>query len=436
MFDEYAYPRGAAVLHILRTSLGEDKWWKGINHYLVKFAHQPVETEDFRKAMEEATGERLGWFFDEWLYKMGHPVFQVTKNFNPATSTLEITVRQEQKPDPAWQYPQETFFRVPVEIELVVNAKPRIEKVMIEAQAEQTFSFKVEAPPEIVDFDYGNTLIKQLTFLKPIAELIHQLRNDPDSMGRMWALGQLSATLRSSTGTPEDRSAIVNAISVAVRNDRFWGMRAEAAGALSGINDEYVQGALAAAAFDADPHVRLRAIASLSSTHHPASVPVYEKALMDRSYGVIRQASLTLGRSKAPAAYDELVELLGQPSWRNQVRASALAGLTELGDARAVEAGLRYIVPGNEPSVRVAAARLLGSLGKDDPRVIPLLTQLLISGAEDSNVELIVAAGSALPKGDPRTAQAFDDAKVKAAGNQNVRDILDRLATQRAGGKL
>ena len=52
VFDVYAYPRGGAVLHMLRKTLGDDNWWRAINHYLNKYAHQPVETEQFRIAIE------------------------------------------------------------------------------------------------------------------------------------------------------------------------------------------------------------------------------------------------------------------------------------------------------------------------------------------------------------------------------------------------
>src|SRR5579885_808311 len=59
VFDTYAYPRGGAVLHMLRQQLGERDWWRAINHYLTKYAHQPVETEQFRIAIEEATGRSM-----------------------------------------------------------------------------------------------------------------------------------------------------------------------------------------------------------------------------------------------------------------------------------------------------------------------------------------------------------------------------------------
>src|SRR2546421_6844367 len=103
---------------MLRTYLGEDNWWRSINHYLNKYANQPVETAQFRIAIEEATGQSMDWFFDEWLYRMGHPVFQITKTYDQATKTLSLKVVQKQQLDPHSQYPQVQFFQTPVDIEI------------------------------------------------------------------------------------------------------------------------------------------------------------------------------------------------------------------------------------------------------------------------------------------------------------------------------
>ena len=71
MFDGMTYAKGGSVLHMLRGLLGDDAWWKGIRGYVAKHKFQVVETDDFRKAMEEASGKDLKWFFDQWLYKAG-----------------------------------------------------------------------------------------------------------------------------------------------------------------------------------------------------------------------------------------------------------------------------------------------------------------------------------------------------------------------------
>ena len=55
-FDVYAYQRGGAVLHMLRFVLGDEAWWKAINHYLKTNALKNVETTQLKIAIEEATG--------------------------------------------------------------------------------------------------------------------------------------------------------------------------------------------------------------------------------------------------------------------------------------------------------------------------------------------------------------------------------------------
>ena len=77
MFDGVTYSKGACVLHTLRGLLGDVAWWKGIRAYVAAHKFQVVETDDFRKAMETASGKDLKWFFDQWVYKAGHPELKV-----------------------------------------------------------------------------------------------------------------------------------------------------------------------------------------------------------------------------------------------------------------------------------------------------------------------------------------------------------------------
>src|SRR5262249_22760748 len=67
MFDGVTYSKGACVLHALRGLLGDQTWWKGIRQYVAAHKAGVVETDDFRNAMEAASGKELKWFFDQWL---------------------------------------------------------------------------------------------------------------------------------------------------------------------------------------------------------------------------------------------------------------------------------------------------------------------------------------------------------------------------------
>ena len=99
MFDGMTYAKGGCVLHMLRGLLGDEAWWKGIRAYVAKHKFQVVETDDFRKAMEEASGKDLKWFFDQWLYKAGHPELKVRWHYEDADKTVRVKVEQTQKLD-------------------------------------------------------------------------------------------------------------------------------------------------------------------------------------------------------------------------------------------------------------------------------------------------------------------------------------------------
>jgi aminopeptidase N len=63
------YQKGAYALHQLRELLGDTTFWAGIRRYTTEHFGRSVTTQDFRAAMEQASGTDLGAFFDRWVYK-------------------------------------------------------------------------------------------------------------------------------------------------------------------------------------------------------------------------------------------------------------------------------------------------------------------------------------------------------------------------------
>jgi aminopeptidase N len=427
VFDTYAYPRGAAVLHMLRTWLGEDNWWRAINHYLTKYAHQPVDTEQFRIAIEEATGQSMDWFFDEWLYRMGHPVFQVTKKYDAASKQLTLFVKQTQKPDLEWQYPQVGLFQTPVDIELVVSGTARVERVTIEPREEQSFTFAADSEPQLVNFDYGNTIIKEVDFQKSTKELVFQASRDQDVAGRIWALSQLTQRLNQQGTAAAERDMITTQVAETLQNDKFWAMRLEAATALTS-SAEVARRALTAAVKDPDARVRAKVITSLAISKDSTLTPIYLEALHDRSYAVIRAAALALGQTKHAEAYPALAKLLGEPSWRDSIKISALNGLTELADSRALDAGLKYSAKNNSPAVRAAALKLTGAAGKEDARAFATLSKELSDATAKGDFTVASGAAEGLAKlGDPRGLTLFEEILKKPEISAQLRTTLTQI---------
>src|SRR5262249_10420598 len=95
-FDSHAYQKGALVLHTLRRHLGDEAFFQGIRHYLTKYRHSPVDSHDFCNAMTEGTGANLEPFFDQWVFKPGHPVLDYSWTWDEEKKEVVLTVKQLQ----------------------------------------------------------------------------------------------------------------------------------------------------------------------------------------------------------------------------------------------------------------------------------------------------------------------------------------------------
>src|SRR5262249_44946329 len=156
LFDTYAYQKGAATLSMLRFVLGDDAFFKGISHYVEKYQWQNVQTQQFVAAIEESTGQNIQWFIDEWVYKMGHPEFEITSTYDDGAKTVNLRVKQAQKPDnrqPWFQEPD--FYTTPVDIAITTASGEKVHRVLIDAR-EKTFTIPVDSKPLIINFDRGN----------------------------------------------------------------------------------------------------------------------------------------------------------------------------------------------------------------------------------------------------------------------------------------
>ncbi len=441
VFDAYAYPTGGAVLHMLRKHLGDELFFKSLNHYLLSNAHQPVQTEQLRIAIEQTTGQSMDWFFDEWLHKMGHPLFEISDNYDDAAKKLTLNVKQTQKIDPNNAYPQTEFFQTFVDIEI----DNQIKRVWIEPKAENIFTFDVASRPKLINFDYESPLIKELKFEKPTDELVYQLQNDKDVLGRLWAMNELSA--REKTDDAE-KSKITAALNQTVTKDTFWAVRRDAirllvTTAATGSrkrNQQIIEGpnlepatlnALTTAAKDTNSLVRAAAIEVLGALNDPQKADIYLAALNDQSYGVIDAASIALANTKDARSYNALVKLVNTDSWKDHVRLAGLQGLAVLGDKRAVDLGFKYADKSYPANVQNVALGMLAASGKGDARIYPLLMNNFKTALKNKDFQGIFGGLQNFIKlGDPRGQEAFDLAKAQFKDQQNFLAFVSRIEAE------
>ena len=83
MFDARAYPKGAWVLHMLRSELGDETFFGALHAYYLACRGRSVVTTDFVAAVEQHSKQKLGWFFDQWLDRIGCPELKVARDAGP-----------------------------------------------------------------------------------------------------------------------------------------------------------------------------------------------------------------------------------------------------------------------------------------------------------------------------------------------------------------
>src|SRR5688500_2482330 len=164
IFDHHLYEKGGRVLHMLRNVLGDDAFWRTLRHYLTKHRHGSVETRDLARAVEEATGRVLDWFFSQWVIEgAGHPDLTINHAWDPEARIATVTVKQTQKVEgktPLFRLPTLVRFRtggvadhdVPIEI----------------TEERHVFHVPLAGEPVQAIFDPGRTLLAHLEVDKPL----------------------------------------------------------------------------------------------------------------------------------------------------------------------------------------------------------------------------------------------------------------------------
>ena len=77
LLNANAYQKGSWVLHMLRASLGDEVFFRGIKNYYEAHKNATASSEDLRVALEKASGRNLRSFFARWVYDSGHPQYEL-----------------------------------------------------------------------------------------------------------------------------------------------------------------------------------------------------------------------------------------------------------------------------------------------------------------------------------------------------------------------
>ncbi len=183
------YEKGAEVVRMIYNLLGKETFRKGSDLYFDRHDGQAVTTDDFVKAMEDASGIDLGQF-KRWYSQAGTPVIECESSYDVHAETFTLRLKQSCPPSPG----QETKlpYHIPFGIGLLGSDGQDlpIENTTLELkQAEESFVFKgIKQRPVPSLLRHFSAPVK-LSYDYSTEELAFLMANDSDEFNR-WDAGQ------------------------------------------------------------------------------------------------------------------------------------------------------------------------------------------------------------------------------------------------------
>lgn len=145
------YQKGAWVLHMLRSRLGDEVFFRGIRDYYEAHKHSVASTEDLRAALEKASGRDLRVFFARWVLGIGHPQYELTWEWDARRQELRLVLRQLQTGE---------AFTDPVPVRITLRGAQR--DVVLRPGGKQLIeTMPMTEMPLGIEVDPGNTLLKE-----------------------------------------------------------------------------------------------------------------------------------------------------------------------------------------------------------------------------------------------------------------------------------
>lgn len=197
------YEKGAEVIRMIHTLLGEAGFQKGMRLYVERHDGQAATCDQFVAVMSDATGVDLAQF-SLWYAQAGTPELSVEGRYDAATGSYELTVAQRVPPTPG--QPVKAPMHIPLRIGLL-DAQGRgiplrlegeaaaggTSRVLSVTAARQTFRFIGLPEPRALSLNRGFSAPVSLRTNQGGNERAFLMAHDEDAFAR-WEAGQQYAT--------------------------------------------------------------------------------------------------------------------------------------------------------------------------------------------------------------------------------------------------
>ena len=196
------YQKGAEIIRMYHTLLGEDGFQRGMRLYFERHDHEAVTCDDFLAAMADANGTDLARF-GRWYGQSGTPEVLGRGKWDRAAGTFTLHLSQHTPPTP--DQPEKAPLTIPVALGLLgpdgtelplqlvgEDESGGTSRVLLLDQSEQEFTFMGVGVPPVPSLLRGFSAPVKLDYPYDADDLALLMTHDSDAFVR-WEAAQLLA---------------------------------------------------------------------------------------------------------------------------------------------------------------------------------------------------------------------------------------------------
>lgn len=142
--------KGAVVMQMLRSTMGDEKFFQSLKNFLQQYAWKSATTEDFRKVAEAVMGQDLHYFFIQWVESNGAPEFKLDYTIFRTQKGFRVQGKISQDLD---------TFRMPVDLKIETEGNPETRRIEVMGTSSE-FSVDTFGKPKKVTIDPDNKVLR------------------------------------------------------------------------------------------------------------------------------------------------------------------------------------------------------------------------------------------------------------------------------------
>ena len=163
-FQALVTDKGAMILHMLRWVVGEPKYLKIMRDFATKYAGKSASTDDFRELTEHEYGQKLTWFYSQWMDSTSAPEFKAKYTVYRLGSNkgFRIVGAITQDLD---------LFRMPVSLRVDTDGKTEEKRIDV-VGTDSPFSVETFGRPRRITIDPENRVLTNSTDIRLRSSLV------------------------------------------------------------------------------------------------------------------------------------------------------------------------------------------------------------------------------------------------------------------------